>query len=787
MDAADLPGKFRLGEWLVEPIDSRISGPQGTLVLDSAHLALLLCLVRHHGEAVPASHLRQCVWPKGGSDRALRAGIHALREALGGSSKDRRYIVSVGHGDYALIAHFELLPCEATLLPVTDDPGAPPPRPERRSLISRLQRLIAELQRRSVFKVAGTYLLGMWIVLQVAETTFEPLRLPDWWMTALTILAVVGLPIVSVLAWSYEITPGGIVLDEEAPGGVKLPRARRTIAPAMVAGVSLMAAVTGAAWWHTIETPRTLAMQPPEPGQVSVAVLPLADTSPAGGSAYLGEGLSAELSARLAQIPGLRVATRIPASEFSDPNVDVRRVAESLGVRHVLQGSVRRDGDSLGVAVQLIDAATGQQVWTGSYDHDWHDVIPIQREIARSVAEALRVTPVPETQVQAASARLPDVRAVDPYLAGLALLGQSGDMSRLREAERRFREAISIAPSFARAHAALCQVGVRLYDRTRDPDDVARAEESCQRALQLDPALVETEKALGALYLASGRPDMAESIYRVLVTRTPQDADGHIGLGRALAAKAEFDAAEASFRAAVQAEPAFWGAFSALGQFLLTRGEIAEAVEAFREVTELAPSSATAYNNLGAALQMSGDLQGAAAAYRRSLAIEPSRGAYSNLGTTHYFLHRFAEAASYYERATAIAGQDQALWGNLADALWQLTGSRDEAMGHYRRAVALGTRELETNPRDGVLLAQLGYYYGRLGEMETSRYYLEQTAAMPEDPNVKYYLAVAAADRGDLAAARRLATEAVRLGYPETLLRAEPSLNRLGLPKPDGQ
>jgi TolB-like protein/tetratricopeptide (TPR) repeat protein len=624
----------------------------------------------------------------------------------------------------------------------------------------------------------------MWIMLQVAEVTFEPLRLPEWWMTALTILAVIGLPIVATLAWSYEITPGGIVLDDDSLDGVKMPRARRAVAPAIVAGVALMAVVTGVAWWRSIEMGGTEASPQVDTTHPSIAVLPLVDMSPSGGNSYLGDGLSEELSMRLAQVPGLRVAARTSSFEFKDRNVDVRRIGQSLGVRHVLEGSVRRDGDNLRVTMQLIDAADGYHVWAGSYDRSWSDVISIQDEIARSVTEALRIVLVPaETSPGTASAASLDVRAVDPYLAGLAMLRQSGDMSRLTEAAKRFSEAIEIEPTFARAYAGLCRVGVRIYDRTRDPSDLYRAEQSCRRALDLDASLVETEKALGSLYLSSGRIADSVAIYQALVTRNPQDADGHIGLGQAHAVGGQFEAAERSFRAAVQVEPAFWGAFNALGGYLFSRGRIDEAIDAYREVSELAPSSASAYNNLGAALQMKGDLRGAAEAYRRSLAIEPARSAYSNLGTVHYFLGEFDEAVANYERATALAGQDQSLWGNLADAAWQIPGRREEAIGHYRQAIRLGLRELESRPTDGLLMAQLGYYYGRVGEAAASRSYLDQAAARGADLYVQYYSAVAAADRGDLEMARAGALAAVQLGYPEVLLQADPSLAALGLQK----
>ena len=782
MDAADLRMGFRLGKWRVEPQESRLSGPTGTLVLEPEHMQLLLCLVEHHGEAVDRRTLRERAWPgRSRSDQLLRAGIRTLREALGESPKDQSYIVTVSRGGFALIAHFEPLAAVPTAHANSQHPDG---HPAGRTLVGRMQTLLFELRRRSVFRVSGGYLLGMWIMLQVAEVTFEPLRLPDWWMTVLTILAVIGLPIVATLAWSYEITPGGIVLDDGARDGVKLPRARRAVAPAIVAGVALMAAVTGFAWWRSIEMGGTEASPQVDAKNPSIAVLPLVDMSPSGGNSYLGDGLSEELSMRLAQVPGLRVAARTSAFEFKDRDVDVRRIGQSLGVRHVLEGSVRRDGDNLRVTMQLIDSTSGYHVWAGSYDRSWSDVISIQDEIARSVTEALRIVLVPkETSPATTSAATLDVRAVDPYLAGLAMLRQSGDMSRLTEAAKRFGEAIEIEPSFARAYAGLCRVGVRIFDRSRDPSDLYRAEHACRRALDLDASLVETEKALGSLYLSSGRIADSEAIYQALVTRNPQDADGHIGLGQAHAAAGRFEAAERSFRKAVQVEPAFWGAFNALGGYLFSRGRIDEAIDAYREVSELAPSSASAHNNLGAALQMKGDLRGAAEAYRRSLAIEPARSAYSNLGTVHYFLGEFDEAVANYERATALAGQDQSLWGNLADAVWQIPGRREEAIGHYRQAIRLGLRELESRPTDGLLLAQLGYYYGRVGDAAASRGYLDQAAAKGADLYVQYYSAVAAADRGDLEKAREGALAAVQLGYPETLLQADPSLAALGLQK----
>jgi len=262
MDADDLRGGFRLGEWLVEPGESKATGPGGRHDLTREHLALLLALAERVGTPVSRRELRERAWPgRSGTDAALRDAIRLLRELLGGSAADRRYIVPIEHSGFVLVA--PVTPVASTGPPAG---AGVPPSPEAPAAggIGRLQALLVELHRRSVLRVLGAYLVGMWVVLQVAETTFEPLRLPDWWMTALTIIAVVGVPIVAVLAWSYEITPGGIVLDPGVPRGVKLPRARRAVAPALVAGVSLMALVTGYAWWRSLDQPDA-AIRPPGP------------------------------------------------------------------------------------------------------------------------------------------------------------------------------------------------------------------------------------------------------------------------------------------------------------------------------------------------------------------------------------------------------------------------------------------------------------------------------------------------------------------------------------------
>lgn len=255
METRGLQDGFRLGAFLIEPRELRVSRAGEAFIVPPEHMQVLLCLVESKGEFVDRRTLRNRAYAnEPGGDRKLRQAITAWHMVLGDTPLRPRYIDAAGQDGYSLIAH-----CEPVLrLPIPERlvaaglrhasaPGS------KRTLVGTAHHVLVELRRRSVFRVAASYLVGMWILLQVAEVTFAPLHLPGWWITALTILGIVGLPIVMVLAWTYEITSDGLVRDSvDVAAATLLPRSRRAIAPALIAGVILMAAVTAYAWWESI-------------------------------------------------------------------------------------------------------------------------------------------------------------------------------------------------------------------------------------------------------------------------------------------------------------------------------------------------------------------------------------------------------------------------------------------------------------------------------------------------------------------------------------------------------
>ena len=218
----------------------------------------------------------------------------------------------------------------------------------------------------------------------------------------------------------------------------------------------------------------------------------------------------------------------------------------------------------------------------------------------------------------------------------------------------------------------------------------------------------------------------------------------------------------------------------ALGRFVFQRGRADEALAAFRRVTELVPSSAVAWSNVGAALHLKGDLANAEQAYVTSLKLEPSKGAYSNVATIQFALGRFEDAAGSFAKAIDLGPHDQVVHGNLADALWQIDGRRAESVRAYRRAIELAEGELAATPNDSILRAQVGYYYGRVGDTQRSRAYLDEALrAGPELLYVQYYRGVAAADRGDRDTALAAVSDMIKLGYPREQLRSAPEFRSL--------
>ena len=531
--------------------------------------------------------------------------------------------------------------------------------------------------------------------------------------------------------------------------------------------------------WTSQRLAAALGSHGVEPAPYSIAVLPFANMSGDPRNDYLGDGLSEEISNRLTKIPQLRVAARTSAFAFKGKNENVSEIADKLGVRYVVEGSVKRQADKIRVTAALVEGVSGSNRWSNAYEPASADFFAVEGDIATQVITALELVLV---EPGGAPKTLPEngsTVAYDFYLRGLAYLRQAKSTKSLEAAEELFQRALAAQPNFARAQAGLCETRVERFALEKIPAYVAAAEEACTNAQALDSAAQEVHMAVGRLRLATGDAPEAEAAYRRALALVPQSPDALIGLAESIAAGGKFDEAESTYRRAIAAQSSYAAAHLAFGNFLLSHGRGAEAVTAYERATQLTPDNPNALSNMGGAYFLLGNFDKAADAFARSLAIEPRRASYSNTGSVLYYLGRYREAEEMFHKAIGFAPADHRLWGNLADA--QLFESRrQEAMASYRRALELVDGELAVNPKDAVNQAQAAYYATRLGEQDRARRSIAIALSEGEqDIYAHYYVALAELGLGNASTALAHAKRARELGYPQKLMRAAPELGDL--------
>jgi TolB-like protein/Tfp pilus assembly protein PilF len=504
-----------------------------------------------------------------------------------------------------------------------------------------------------------------------------------------------------------------------------------------------------------------------------LAVLPFINLTGDLANDYIGDGLAEELVHRLSRVPGLRVAARGSAFAYKGKDVDVRTIADALGVNYVVEGSVRRQGNLVRVNAALVERATGANRWSNSYESSG-DLQAVESEIGTQVLAALEQ--VLGIRPQAPARRAGGIAAYDLYLQGLSYLRQPKTARSLDAAEQLFRRALTEQSDFARAQAGLCQTLVERYRLDRVPAHVAAAEQACATAQSLDPAAYEVHEAVGGLRLVTGDVAQAEAAYRRALAIVPESPDALIGLAAALADGGDTNEAERTLARAIASQPRYAGSHTEHGILLLRQGRPRDAIAPFQRAADLEPDNAGAFNNLGVANLNSGDFARAAVAFSRSLAIEPRYSSYSNTGVGYYYSGRFAEAAQMFRKATELAPANHRPWGNLADALF-FSGREAEAGEAYARAFELVEGELAVNPTKAINQAQAAYYSSRLRNRDRARQAIRGALADGDDDNeVHYYVGLAHLGLGDETSAIRHVRRARELGYPEVFLKSAPEL-----------
>jgi TolB-like protein len=334
--------------------------------------------------------------------------------------------------------------------------------------------IVEELRRRNVFRVGIAYLAAAWLILQVVDLVLENTQAPPWVMQLLLTLFAIGFPIALIFSWAYEITPEGMKREKDVDRSQSITRqtGRRLdrviiviLALAVVVLVAERSLVDDVAvpTAVTADTPTEDTVEAPPAevtgtGRRSIAVLPFLNMSSDQEQQWFADGLTEEILNSLAKAPDLLVASRTSSFNYKGSDLSITDIAAEMGVDHVLEGSVRRGGETLRITAQLIRAADGFHLWSETFDRTFNDIISIQEEIAFQIASALDTAMDPEALAEMMDVGTASVAAYDAYLTGIGAWGEyreAGDPFMLLKAKEEYERAVEIDPGFSSAYYEL--------------------------------------------------------------------------------------------------------------------------------------------------------------------------------------------------------------------------------------------------------------------------------------------------------------------------------------------
>jgi serine/threonine-protein kinase len=447
------------------------------------------------------------------------------------------------------------------------------------------KKFFAELKRRKVYSVAIAYVVAGWALAQGVAQVFPVFDTPNWVVRLIVLLIAIGFPVALVLSWFFDLTRHGIIRTEDLPS------------------------VT-----------RSNASPPANSTEKSIAVLPFNDLSPAKDHAYFGEGIAEELLGALAKVDGLRVAARRSSFWFKDREAQLAEIAAKLNVDHVLEGSVRRDGNRVRVTAELIDAYDGFTIWSETYEREMHGIFALQDEITRSIVDTLKlklaISPLPPPR---------SMDAYDDYLQGL-FYSDKTTQDALRKSLEFFERALEKDPKFSRAWTGIAKSWLWLADAYVQPlEAYGKVRDAAVRALQLND-----EEAEAHVYLAEAK--------RIL----DWDLDG----------------AEVELKRAAEIEPNSTPSNYFIAALYAARGDRDEALAYLRRTAKIDPASLWVSNFACELYRYFGLTDEAIAAGERALQLDPTF-LYSEplVAALYREMGRFDDAIALYKKSQDLSGR----------------------------------------------------------------------------------------------------------------------------------
>ncbi len=545
--------------------------------------------------------------------------------------------------------------------------------------------LLNELKRRHVFRVAITYIIIAWLILQVADVVLDKIGVPDWTFKVVLVFLVIGFPVAAMLGWAYDLTPQGLKRTEALDD-------------------------------NTSAAGKELPAKAEEPSRASVAVLPFVNMSGNPENEYFSDGLSEELLNVLAKVSSLKVAARTSSFHFKGHTGNIEDIAAKLGVAAVLEGSVRQSGKRVRITAQLINATDGYHLWSETFDRELDDIFEVQDEISNAVVKALKVKLLGEDPSLRGLNGTTNPEAFNSYLQGMHYVNQGSDKDALMAAVEAYRKAIDIDAEYAEAYAGLAKaLELLATNNFADLDQVVdKAEEAARKSIELAPTLADGHMVLSVL--ASGyRLDPVVGMKEIdkAIELDPGNVPVLIEYSRLHAIAGNSETAVNAARTARDLDPVSTAAAQQLGNVLYLAREFDEAIVAFKRALSLNPHYPRPHYGIGMCKYLQGDVEEAA----KSVALEPLDWMrFSGLAILQRKLgdNDGAEEAmaslieSYRDNGLYQQAQVHAQWGDINASVDALLNARDIGdPGVSQIIVDPLIDALRTDPRFVALLADV--------------------------------------------------------------------------------
>ena len=446
--------------------------------------------------------------------------------------------------------------------------------------------LIQELKRRNVIRVGVLYLVSAWLLLQLTDVLSSLLPVPDSAGPLVILLLALGFFPVIIFAWVYEMTPEGLKRETDIDRSQSVtPHTGKKINTLII--VLLVLAIGGLIADRLIPEATVTTVDETADDDISIAVLPFADLSQNQDQQYFTDGLSEELLNLLVRVDDLRVASRTSSFAFRGSTLGIPEISKALNVGHVLEGSVRKDGDRIRVTAQLIEAGTDRHLWSENFDRELVDIFAIQDEIANSIVKALigelGMGGERAVTVEAATENLD---AYEMYLTARELFLKREN---LQESIRLFNKAVELDPEFARAWAGLAAVEVVSNGWLAGDgiDHFSLAKAAADKALSLNPDLSMPLAVLGHVF-SSVDLDLPAALDHLAaaIERDPKNATAWLWLGIRQLFLGFMDEAIVSLKECLAIDPGYQNCRQHLALTYLYKGDNETALRLVNESLE---------------------------------------------------------------------------------------------------------------------------------------------------------------------------------------------------------